>query len=155
MKNKNFIFVIILLIILNWSSQSFSLKEDTHKSINEYVAQNSINSFSLSSYLINNLGFKAGVYEFLTGIDAGGRNVYQQVFWWLGEGGFQEDRPGSIADYILRKPTRSVNHFHNPLKTNWNEAGLNDELLSGHKIKIKVLAANGLGRMQEHITIMH
>jgi hypothetical protein len=47
---------------------------------------------------------------------------------WLGEGGVQEDRPGSDMDYVLNNPTRSANHFHNTLLP-WAEAGLNDTFI--------------------------
>lgn len=118
MRNKSLIFILILLIILSWNSRGFSLKEETHQAINEQVAQNTIGGFSLNNYLMENLGFREGVKEELNGIDANGINVKKKVFWWLGYGGKQEDRPGSIDDYIKRRPTRSVNHFHNPLKIN-------------------------------------
>ncbi|OGL46731.1 MAG: hypothetical protein A2W05_02170 [Candidatus Schekmanbacteria bacterium RBG_16_38_10] len=127
MKNKSFIFVLAILISLIWSSQGFSLKEDTHKAINEHVAQNTVNDFSLNTYLRDNLGFDRGTVEVLKGVDAGGRNIEQKVFWWLGYGGEQEDRPGSVTDYLLGKPTRSVNHFHNPLLP-WDQAGLDDSV---------------------------
>ncbi|MBI4681373.1 MAG: hypothetical protein HY753_09295 [Nitrospirae bacterium] len=77
--------------------------------------------------MINNIDLKDGFKESLKGIDANGKEGYKKIFEWLGYGGIQEDRPGSITDYILGNPTRSVHHFHNPLKT-WDAAGLNDAL---------------------------
>ncbi|MBI4654075.1 MAG: hypothetical protein HY752_03680 [Nitrospirae bacterium] len=131
MRNKrviSLITLITLLFIFIWISQSVALKEDTHKAINEKVAKGIVNSFSLNDYLINNLGFKKGYEEILNGVTAEGINVKKQIFQWLGYGGEQEDRPGSNTDYITGKPSRSVNHFHNPLKS-WDEAGLNDTFL--------------------------
>jgi len=127
MKNKSFILVLAILISLIWNSQCFSLKEDTHKAINEHVAQNTVNGFSLNTYLRDNLGFERGTDAVLKGVDAGGRYIEQKVFWWLRYGGEQEDRPGSVTDYLLGKPTRSVNHFHNPLLP-WDQAGLDDSV---------------------------
>lgn len=128
MRNRRLLFTLTFLIILGWSAKSFSLKEDTHRTINEYIAENTVNGFSLNSYLMSNLGFKKGFNEILKGPDADGRGTYKEVSKWLGYGGEQEDRPGSILDYALNKQSRSNNHFHNPLKP-WNEAGLNDTLL--------------------------
>lgn len=128
MKGSRFVLFITTFIVLCWGSQSFSLQEKTHEAINQFIAQNTVNGFSLDTYLKNNLGFKAGRNDFLNGIDAEGNSKNKQIFWWLGYGGEQEDRPGSYTDYILNKPTRSVNHFHNPRKP-WDQAGLNDTFL--------------------------
>lgn len=130
MKNKGIVLIILLLTILAWPSKGFSLQEETHQAINKNISKKTINSFSLNEYLRNNLNFNAGSDEFLKGVDADGKTVNNQVFWWLGYGGVQEDRPGDWYDYlpIIGKPTRSVNHFHNPLK-HWSEAGLNDKIL--------------------------
>src|SRR3989304_1517798 len=124
MRNKIYIFIMSLFFLLFYVSRGFALKEDSHKAINEYIAQKTVSGFSLSAYLINNLGFKGGSDEVLKGINAEGRDVEQKVLWWLGYGGVQEDRPGEWEDFVLG-PTRSVNHFHNPLKP-WGEAGLSD-----------------------------
>ncbi len=132
MRNKSFIFVTTFIIISIMSSQSFSLKEDTHQAINEHVAQNTIGSFSLNNYLMDNLGLMKGVKEELNGVDTEGKKVKKRIFKWLGYGGFQEDRPGEWYDYVLGKPTRSVNHFHNPLIENWDDAGLDDWVLFFH-----------------------
>ena len=130
MKNRGRIFIVFIMIILIWYSKSFSLEEKTHEAINQHIAQSTINEFSLNSYLIDNLGLKDGFKESFKGIDASGNEVYKKVFEWLGYGGVQEDRPGEWYDYLplIGKPTRSVNHFHNPLKA-WSEAGLNDKIL--------------------------
>ena len=74
------------------------------------------------------MGFKKGAEEVLNGVDANGKNISKEVFWWLEYGGEQEDRPGNWYDYLLGKPTRSVHHFHNPLNS-WDNAGLNDYVL--------------------------
>ena len=133
MKNKLLTLMLALLISLNWSSQCLSLTEATHQELNRHVAQNPINGFSLNDYLMNNLGLQRGFGEIINGVDADGRNRSWRVFEWLGYGGEQEDRPGSWKDYlpIVGKPTRSVNHFHNPLRQPWATAGLNDTIKVG------------------------
>ena len=124
--NKLLILIFIVLILGVWASQGYSLLQDTHKAINEEVAQRTINSFSLDGYLKNNLGFEGGFEEFLYGYSGKKKQyVTQDVRKWLGEGGDQEDVPGGWLDFI-RNEGRANNHFHNPLKTDWNEAGLND-----------------------------
>jgi hypothetical protein len=91
---------------------SYALSVETHVTINQYIAGNTINSFSLNNYLKKNLGFSEGKDEFING---------QEVYRWLGDGGIYEDvPPWTIIPYL-----RSVNHFHNPLNP-WNAAGLND-----------------------------
>jgi hypothetical protein len=107
-----------LALVLLLSFRVYALKEGTHKAINQYIAVNNINGFSLDTYIRNQLGFSIGVKQDVIG---------KKVFEWLGYGGVQEDRPGSIFDYVLNNENRSVNHFHNPLKI-WDEAGLNDSL---------------------------
>jgi hypothetical protein len=126
MRKQILILMTGILISLMWISAAHSLKESTHLSINEDIAIREINEFSLNNYLINNLGIKAGVKEPLHSYsELYNQYVNQRIENWLGEGGFQEDRPGEWYDYFLNRLTRSVNHFHNPLK-DWSEAGLND-----------------------------
>jgi hypothetical protein len=130
MKNRTLTSILAILIILSWSPQGMSLVEETHQVLNEHIARTSINGFSLNDYLISNLGLGAGVAEIVGGVDADGKNISKRVFQWLGYGGFQEDRPGSITDYLplVGQPTRSVNHFHNPLGGLWQYSGLNAEI---------------------------
>jgi hypothetical protein len=128
MKNRVLTLILAILIILSWSSQGLSHEEKIHQAINEFIAQNVINGFSLNNYLIDNLGLNVGVQELLLGVEADGVSSKKEIFKWLGYGGIQEDRPGSISDYILGRPTRSVNHFHNPLKEPWDDAGLDDNI---------------------------
>jgi len=123
---SNAILLLALLICFSLPTKSSALKEPTHTALNEYIAQNQVGSFNLNNYLIHSLGVAGGTDSYLKAIDAEGNERTKQIFWWLGYGGEQEDRPGAILDYITQKPTRSFNHFHNPLKPSWNEAGLND-----------------------------
>lgn len=131
MRNKRVILFITFLIILTWISQSFSLSKPTHEAINQYIAQNTVNDFSLNTYLKNNLGFNAGEEEPLIGVDSKGIETEKRVFEWFGYGGIQEDIPPekafslSGAITFLSNNGRANNHFHNPLITDWNNAGLN------------------------------
>ena len=121
------LFIFTIAILLFWSAKVFALMEDTHKAINEYIAQGMISGFSVDTYLKNNLGFAAGSQEGLYGYsEIKNRYLTQEIWKWLGEGGIMEDRPGTWSDFLPWNETRSVNHFHNPLKVNWAEAGLND-----------------------------
>lgn len=129
MRNLLIYFLMIILTVL--ASDGYALEENTHKAINEKIAQEGINGFSLNDYLKNNLGFSKGSQELLYGYsEIKSKYDRQEIFVWFGEGGVLEDRPGEWYDYIplVGKPTRSVNHFHNPLKA-WSEAGLNDKIL--------------------------
>ena len=86
MRNKGLIFIIMSLIILWLNSQSYSYTKATHQAINEHIAQNTVNGFSLNNYVTNNFGFKDGFKESLKGIDANGNETYKKVFEWLGYG---------------------------------------------------------------------
>jgi hypothetical protein len=102
---------LILLLFFQGHRECFALEKETHRAINEYVATTS-NSFSLNSYLVNQLGYKNGVQEVLNG---------KEIWKWIRDGGKTEDEPAY---------TRSRNHFHDPLKP-WDQAGLNSFLFSG------------------------
>jgi len=131
MKDRVVTSILVVLILLTWSSEGLSLIEGTHQQINEFIGQTSINGFSLNDYLVNNIGLKEGSREIISGVDADGRALTYRVFQWLGYGGFQEDRPGSDFDYIFNRPTRSNNHFHDPLEGNWDFVGLDSMPCSG------------------------
>ena len=93
--------VLVALIILSQVSFSYALNIGTHKAINEYIANNSLNGFSLDTYLRNNLGIQGGVTE---------KFKISTVWEWLRDGGEYEDEPPWNIPYI-----RSLNHFHNPI----------------------------------------
>ena len=143
--------IVSITLILFWlfPLKAFGLSEDTHLAINEEIATRDINGFSLDAYLSSQLGFVKGIKEELNGIDADNKNRTKQVIKWLGYGGVQEDRPGEWYHYLplVGKPTRSVNHFHNPLKP-WNESGLNDKILGvlSYKGQSQVLWAQDLNQ---------
>ena len=119
---------LIILILVHPISKAIAFQEETHKTINREIATGTVNGFSLDAYLKNILDMPDGYKTHLIGMDASGKSLQQTISDWLGYGGEQEDRPGSVMDYIRFNPIRSFNHFHNPLKM-WSEAGLNDYML--------------------------
>lgn len=106
-KIKSTIAFLWIGLLLN-ASLSYSLEVPTHEAINEKIASGSFNGFSLDLYLKNNLGFSKGKDEPLNG---------EKVWMWIKDGGRYEDKPPWTIPY-----TRSMNHFHNPLKA-WAIAG--------------------------------
>jgi len=102
---------------------SYAFEKPTHQAINEYVAKNLIHDFSLNEYLMDQMGFKAGIAESLHHQVI---KLYGQdppVWWLLAYGGRKEDEP----------VTRAFNHFHNPLKM-WDRAGLKESDLGRSSI---------------------
>jgi hypothetical protein len=98
---KLFVIHIILFIFF---LHSYALEKPTHEAINEYIAENIINEFSLDQYIKNQLGFQEGWKEVFNN---------KRVSQWLGYGGKKEDEP----------VWRSFRHFHDPLES-WDNAGL-------------------------------
>ena len=84
------------LVNFYFNSPCYALKPETHRVINEYVAQASLDGFSLGLYLRNQLGIEDGVSHSFNS---------KEVWESIGDGGENEDEPF----------TRSANHFHNPL----------------------------------------
>lgn len=96
------LFYIVFLFLFGFNClTTYALEVKTHEAINEYIAKNTLNGFSLSDYLDENLGFRGGEEEEIKG---------QKVYKWLCDGGKYEDKPLWTLPYL-----RSVNHFHDPL----------------------------------------
>lgn len=123
MKKKTMpLFVAIILLL--WISHGFTLEKATHEQINQRIAERTIYGFSLNNYLINALGFGAGIEEFLYGYSENFRKyVTQEVWRWSREGGKVEDEPDGRLRMVVNRG-RSNNHFHNPLVPSWSMAGL-------------------------------
>ena len=102
------IFIVHIFVFL-FFSYSYALAPRTHNKINEYISRNTLNQFSLNLYLQNQIGIQGGIEA-----DINSKQVYE----WLGEGGEYEDEPPWTVPYL-----RSVNHFHNPLEPDIEEAG--------------------------------
>ncbi len=92
---------ITLVTILQCISSSNALEPPTLMDINEHIAKNTFDGFSLDSCLKDQLGIQEGIEK----------NFYSLRAWQLlREGGQKEDIPYWYMSYL-----RSVNHFHNPL----------------------------------------
>jgi len=132
--------ILFVIMFASITSLSYALDVATHKAINENIARNNFNGFSLDSYVISNLGLATGVTTSLNSLE---------LWKWLRDGGLYEDMPPeSLIPY-----RRSRNHFHNPLKT-MNEAYYSDMLafcaatdnifqISAHCPKSAILWAQG------------
>ena len=92
--------VLILFLIFQSYHFSYALNPNTHEDINEYIARNTMNGFSLELYLRNSLGFEKGITTSFNSLE---------VWQWLRAGGEYEDIPAWYLPYV-----RSLNHFHNP-----------------------------------------
>ena len=98
----------LIFLFLQFYLQCFGLEKDTHKQLNEHIANTTINGFSLTSYLIDQVGYKKGIEE----VFSDGKKT-MRVWEWIRDGGRYEDEP-----YY----TRSFNHYHDPLQP-WYIAG--------------------------------
>ena len=123
--------VFFVLIMVSWISEGFTFEKATHEDLNQNLAQRTINGFSLDAYLKNNLAFKSGAQESLFGYsEVKKQDIRQEVWRWVGEGGFKEDEPEDISRQITGR-ARNKNHFHNPLAQTWETAGLQSGLYTG------------------------
>ena len=101
--------LVTFAILFSLVSFCHALETDTHEVINEYIARNTLNGFSLDLYLKDQLNIDEGIEELFE---------KKEVFEWIKIGGRYEDNPPGILPYL-----RSVNHFHNPI---------NDQGFSGY-----------------------
>jgi len=95
------IFGIFAVFFFAIVSHSYALNVETHKAFNEYITRNSLNGFSLGTYLNDKLGFKNSDEE---------KFINLKIWEIIRDGGRYEDIPYWFMPYL-----RSVNHFHNPL----------------------------------------
>ncbi len=127
MENKTRTMCTILVIIacsmlFAFTQPSFALDTSTHKALNEYIVQQSLNGFSLNDYLKTQLGIEDGTEAYFKNSE-----LNQQVFRWVGDGGaFEDNPPECFIPYM-----RSRHHFHNPID-NSGFSGISDTgILSG------------------------
>ena len=95
---------------LPFFSLAFALETDTHEEINEFITTNTLDGFSLDTYLQNQLGFENGIDKEFEGNWFWFITATKPVWRWIEIGGKYEDKPPLTLPYL-----RSVNHFHNPL----------------------------------------
>lgn len=100
---------LIFLSLMSVSAKLNAFEISTHEVINEYIARNLLNNFSLDTYLKDNLGIEGGTDKQFNS---------KEIFQWIRVGGAYEDSPPWTPPYV-----RSVNHFHNPL-TNGGFTGI-------------------------------
>ncbi len=112
MKKSNRIIYLITVVFIFSIQNLFALETETHEEINEFIGTNLVNGFLLNNYLSDELGFQDGVGETFVWYKT------QMVYRWLGKGGRREDLPSWYLPYF-----RSVNHFHNPLALDIENAG--------------------------------
>ncbi len=124
MQNKKmFVFISTVFLLALWIPHGLTLEKPTHEAINEIIANQTINEFSLNDYLMNHLGFVEGVGAELKGYSGKfKKDVKQRIWRWISEGGRTEDEPDGLLRMDVNRG-RSNNHFHNPLET-WDRAGL-------------------------------
>jgi tripartite motif-containing protein 71 len=111
--------LVSLLLSFSLNRNAFSWIEQTHKDLSDFGAKNSVLDKNKGDYL-NNLGFE-------NGLDEGFKwNETKTLLEWIQEGAELEDKSAPL--FPLFGTSRSVNHFHNPLKP-WSIAGLDDTVL--------------------------
>ncbi len=99
---------VLLCLLVGYTHMSQAYDDHTHNAINV----GAILASSLDARLRDDLSFQSGTSQLIMG---------KRVIDWIGDAGLQEDIP----------ITRTRNHFHQPLRSPWRSAGLNDGLLSG------------------------
>ncbi len=97
--------------LLNGWHQVRAYEAPTHRVINEYLAKNEVNGFSLNSHLTDELGFPAGIEdEFEAEWGTAKWEETRKVWNWIEKGGEWEDSPPKCLPFL-----RAFNHFHDPL----------------------------------------
>ena len=133
MNKKVFVNVILFIFIsLVFNKDVLSWTEETHMNLSKYSAESSVISEDKDDYL-KNLGFDKGLKEYFTW-----GNDSKKIRNWIATGANLEDKRTSVLP--VYGAMRSVNHFHNPLKSaedadplkTWENAGLDDWVLFLH-----------------------
>jgi hypothetical protein len=98
--------------------QVMALEPDTHKAINTYIANTTLDGFSLDSYLKTQVGIQDGVGEYL------GYSILGWMWWgkriekWLSYGGGSEDDWGRFLYHFL-DPYNNAGLWGNPKADDW------------------------------------
>ncbi|MDT8304087.1 MAG: hypothetical protein RQ760_21575, partial [Sedimentisphaerales bacterium] len=100
------------LITLLICKFSYALSVGTHQEINEHIARNNLNGFSLTSYLKKNLGIESITASFR----------FRGIWQLFRDGGEYEDDPSDNLFSNLYI-SRYTNHFHNPVAPTLADAG--------------------------------
>ncbi len=119
LKHRVLVMICLSSTLLLYSPPSFPFATESHRTINELATSG---SQILNAHLKDALGFAAGVDAKIKNT----RGVQKSIVEWIGEGGVAEDRllfSGRFGE-LLGGSTRSLNHFHQPLRAPWDQAGL-------------------------------
>jgi hypothetical protein len=108
----------------------------THPDLSEMAARKSI--LGNQNYLMN-IGFSKGIDEKING---------KEIFKWIRDGAELEDKSSTF--FPVFGTTRSLNHFHNPLKA-WAQAGLDDWYINHYTGESSLLWAQDGNKQQSVI----
>lgn len=107
---KTNILLLSVFIALSFSKTVLSYNVETHKFINEVVAETILpNGFTLNDYLVNQLDLKNGIKEKFSN---------KEIKFWISDGGRFEDKPPigmNPLSWFQFMYLRSINHFHDPI----------------------------------------
>lgn len=111
---------LVLCESLFFSSEVFPFATDSHKIINRRAAAGSqaFNPQSLNA--LGTLGFAGLATEIKNS-----KGVNKSIIEWIAEGGAAEDRLlfSGLVGELAGGLTRSLNHFHQPVRNAWDQAG--------------------------------
>lgn len=106
---RRFLSLFVLFLLAQSGPDAHAYDRRTHRAIAERTAGSTISS--VDKVLKEQLGLSEGIKEELPGRSMPGLRTVQQL---IGDGADSEDFPD----------TRVLNHFHNPLASQWEGAGL-------------------------------
>jgi hypothetical protein len=111
-------FFVVYSVSLNKEALCW-VESTTHRNLSEFAARNSVLDKNKGDYIMN-LGLE-------NGLDEGFKwNETKTLLEWIEEGAELEDKGARL--FPVFGTSRSVNHFHNPLKP-WSNAGLDGTIL--------------------------
>jgi hypothetical protein len=113
---------ILVVLLLNFGTQSFSYDVGVHQKLNEKAT----NSSQLDDILITNYDMIQGKLESLPFFEDG-REKQHTIQYIISIGGIREDDGFDITlDAQIARTTRGWHHYHDPLVDNWLYAGISD-----------------------------
>ena len=118
MKIYKLFILVIPVLVMYFTTQAQGLETPTHRAINELVAKNNFNGFSLGDYLKHQLDMQNGINTYFNN---------KEIFKWIGDGGIYEDKPPECFIPYWR----SRHHFHNPIDNSGFSGIWDTGILSG------------------------
>lgn len=141
MTKRLFILLVVCVVLTSaaWNHSAYSWNEKvTHRDLSKFAAI----TFVTQNSILFELGFALGLEQELI-LD----NTKKTIREWLFLGSELEDASSPL--FPLAGTTRSLNHFHNPLKP-WTEAGLDDWFIAHYTGESSLLWAQD-GEKQQTI----